>query len=244
MGHRGPWSLLFPELSDQETRLAFRSSYANVHAADRTRARGVPNRDESLEVSWLLGAQFHIAVVTAPSGIVEVTAGRESTVCEQGLAVLDRHWQFRAPARADLVVVGIGQAGSPATLEDLAAGLETATRLVRHGGKIVVLSKASGTLGPALLAQSGLDDAKMLKARLRGHESAVDYPIARQLAESLEWADVFLLSSLPQHVVEDLFLVALETPKQALRLVAQSRSCAFVSHADLTCVVVPGEDDA
>jgi len=242
LGHRGPWSLLFPELSDRETQSAYRSQPVRL-AADPSRSKGASTLDESFEVSWLLGSQFHVGLVPGFRSMIEAVAGRETTVRDQGIAALDRHWQFQAGSRADLVVVGIGQPDSPTTLEDLAGGLLAATKLVRHGGKIVVLSRASGTIGPALQGLTGLDNPNDAMARLRGHESADDYLIARQLAQALAWADIFLLSSLPEEVVEDLSLVALESPEQARRLVAQSASCSFVSRAELTKAVVPGEDD-
>jgi hypothetical protein len=142
-----------------------------------------------------------------------------------------------------LVVVGVGQRDEPATFETLAAGLFTATKLVRRGGKIVVLSRASGRIGPALKALSEADNPRDVASLLRNHESADDYLFAHQLAASLAWADIFLLSALSSQVVEDMFSVALETPEQARRLVAQSASCLFVSRADLTSAVVSNEDE-
>jgi len=242
VGYRGPWSLLFPGMSDRETIKAYRSQSIR-ETANRPRSRAMSKLDESFEVSWLLGSQLHVGLVPATAGIVEAVAGRETTVRDSGLESLDRHWRFRAAGRADLVVVGIGQPGFPTTLENLAAGLLTATRLVRHGGKIVVLSRASGTLGPALRGLCGLDDPREAATRLRGHESDDDYLVARHLAQALAWADVFLLSALPAQVAEDLFLVALDSPEQARRLVAGSGSCLFVSRAELTCPVIPPDEE-
>jgi len=240
-GYRGPWSLLFPRMSDRETLGAYRSEPIG-EMTKKPRANGLSKLDESFEVSWLLGSQFHVGLVPASTGIAEAVAGRETTVRDLGLDALDRHWQFRAASRADLVVVGIGQPGVPATLEHLAAGMLTATRLVRHGGKIVVLSRASGTMGPALTALCGLEDPREAAIALRGHASDADYLVARQLAQAVAWADVFVLSSLPQQVVEDLFLFPLESPEQSRRLVARSDSCTFVSQAELTWPVIPADE--
>ena len=106
--------------------------------------------DESFEVSWLLGTQFHIGLLPGADGLLEVVAGRDTSVRDRGIESLERHWTFRAPARAELVVAGVGRPGASATLEDLADALATATRLVQHGGKIVLLSRASGPIGPSL----------------------------------------------------------------------------------------------
>jgi hypothetical protein len=240
LGYRGPCSLLFPALSDRETLSAYRGLFLG-ESADAPESKVLSRLDESFEVSWLLGSLFHVGLVPGSAGIVEAIAGRETTVRDLALEALERHWQFRAASRADLVVVGIGEPGAPTTLEQLAAGLLAATRLVRHGGKIVVLSRTSGPIGPALERLCGLDDPREAAQRLRGHESDDDYLVAHQLASALAWADVFLLSLLPEQVVEDLCLVALDSPEQARRLVARSDSCSFVSHADQTWPVIAAD---
>jgi hypothetical protein len=142
-----------------------------------------------------------------------------------------------------MVVVGVGGPGITATLDDLAQSLATACRLVQHGGKIVVLSRVRGELGSALASLRDIDDPKARSAALRGQEGADDFLAARRLAQALAWADVFILSELAPEIVDDLSLVPLEDPEQARRLVARSRSCSFVSHAELTRAVVR-EDDA
>src|SRR5262249_28739127 len=129
LGYRGPWSALFPELSDRETILDYRSRWAN-QAPDQPGGAVRSLLDESFEVSWLLGSQFHLGLLPGAAGLVGAVAGRESSVRERGIATLEHHWRFRAPGRAELVVVGIGRPEAPTTLESLAEGLATATRLV------------------------------------------------------------------------------------------------------------------
>ncbi|MHC5540659.1 lactate racemase domain-containing protein, partial [Singulisphaera rosea] len=107
-------------------------------------------------------------------------------------------------------------------------------RLVRRGGKIVALSRAGGTLGPAMQRLVGLDDPRNGKSALRGHEDDPDYSIAKQLAHSLAWADIYLLSTLERDVAEELGMIPLDRAEEARRLVASSASCLVVSHAELT----------
>jgi hypothetical protein len=240
--YRGPWSALFPDLSDRDTMRTLRDRYpgsSGSGANGQARAR----LDESLEVSWLLGTQFHIGLLPAATGFLEAVAGRDTTVRDRGIASLERHWRFRSPARAEVVVAGVGRPGAAATLEDLAHALTTATRLVQHGGKIVVLSRASGPIGPALRRLIDADDPKNAAASLRGLEGADDYPIAHRLARALAWADLFVYSALEPQVVEDLSIVALERPEQARRLVANSGSSSFVSQAELTIAEVDGDEE-
>jgi lactate racemase len=238
VGYRGPWSLIFPGLSDQETARSFREKTTD---ALPDRARPWPTLTEASEVCWLLGSQFHLGLVAGVSGPIEVVAGLESTVRDQGAHAVDRAWAFRAETRAELVVFGIGRPGVPARIDDLAEGLATATRLVRRGGKIVALSRAKGAIGPALARLIQAGDPRLGPAPLRGHEADPDYPAAHQLARALAWADVYLLSALGQEAVEDLAMIALDRPEEARRLVAASGSCLLVSQAERVRAVVADE---
>lgn len=234
LGHRGPWSLLFPGLSDRATMQALRDPAGGVHW------RGA-RLEESSEVSWLLGAQFSVGIVPGAAGVLEVVAGRDAAVRDAGIAAIDRHWTMEAPSRAEVVIAGVGTPAASATLADLAAALETARGLVQHGGKIVVLSRATGAVGPALQRLMAAEDPKEAVAALRGLEDRDDYPIARRIAMASDWADLFVCSALDAEVAEGLGIAPLERPEQARRLAANAGSLTFLSHAELTRAVVEAE---
>jgi hypothetical protein len=222
-------------LSDRETIQSYQRELRDddQHHLPGPRARA--GFEELFEVSWLLGTPFHVGIVPGGgSGLVEVVAGRDSSVRDQGIAALDRHWAFHTDSRAEVVVVGVGRPGLATTMESLAEGLATACRLVQHGGRIIALSRATGAIGPALRCLIDADDPKRGTAALRGHEADSDFLVAWRLARTLAWADVCLLSNLDKELAEDLSLIPLEEPEQARRLIARSGSCSFVSHAELT----------
>jgi lactate racemase len=164
-------------------------------------------------------------------------------VREEAIVIMDRLWQLEAESRSELVVVGIGGPGDETTLDGLAQGLANATRLVQNGGKIVVLSRATGRIGPALRRLIDVDDPKNGVAALRGHEGDEDYLIARRLAHALAVADVFLHSRLERDLIESLSLGALERPEQARRLAERSSSCVFLNRAELARATVRSEDE-
>jgi hypothetical protein len=238
LGYRGPWSLLFPGLSDRATGRSFQEMLADEWP-DRTHPSLAFG--ESAEVSWLLGSQFHVGIVSGTHTPAAAVAGLESLVRSEGAQCLDRAWTFEAEQRAELVLVGIGQPGMRATLEHLAAGLTNAARLVERGGKIVVLSRAKGPIGPALQRLFALDDPRLAPAALRGHHSDPDYALARQVARAMAWADVYLLSALDSQAIDDSPLVALAHPEEARRLVAVCRSCLLLSQAEWARARVAGE---
>jgi hypothetical protein len=238
LGYRGPWSLIFPGLSDRETRDGFRAKTTDELPDPE---RPWPTLTESSEVSWLLGSQFHVGVLAGTDGPSEVISGLESAVRDQGARAVDRAWSFRAESRAELVAVGIGRPGASAGIDDLAEALTTATRLVRRGGKIVALSRVEGTIGPALGRLIKAGDPRLGPAPLRGHEADPDYPAALRISRALAWADVYLLSALGPDAVEDLSMIALDRPEEAGRLVAASGSCLLVSQAERVRAVAADE---
>ena len=225
LGYRGPWSVLYANLSDAETRKSFRS-----HAADADDSSALLK--QSTEVSWLLGCQFQLGLVPGVTGLREVVAGLGAAVYEQGRRRVDDDWTVRPESRAELVIVGIGRAGETTGIDSIAQGIATATRLVQRGGKIVVLSRASGAPGPAMRRLIEADDPRAGPFALRGRESAPDFLAARQLARGLAWADIYLLSALDPDDVEGLSMVGLDRPEDMRRLATTSGSCLVVSHAD------------
>lgn len=230
-GAWGPSRLIFPELSNRESRIPAPPAQREARPARRKDAETV---DESLEASVLLGSRFHLALVPAAQGVLEVIAGRDEVVRDRALQALARHWRFETPGRAELVVAGVGGPDVRATLEDLALALATAAELVDRGGRIVVLSRAGGRIGPALgrLIQAELPRGG--QEALRGVENEADYPAALAIARATAWADVYLASSLDPQTVEDLGMTPLDRPDQARRLAAGAHSCTLVSRAELT----------
>jgi hypothetical protein len=244
VGYRGPWSLLFPGLSDRPTLHSYRDG-AVGDSSHRHRRREAW-LEESSEVGWLLGAQFSVGIVPGASGLLEVVAGRDAAVREAGIASIERHWTMEAPSRAEVVIAGVGGPGSSASLDDLAAALETARGLVQHGGKIVVLSRTRPgegprPIGPALQRLMAADGPREALASLRGLEDHDDYSIARRIAVASDWADLFVCSALDAEFVEGLGIAPLEHPEQARRLASNAGSVTFVSRAEFTRAEVQSE---
>lgn len=240
LGYRGPWGVILPCLSNAETLRAFRARESDDQADP---ARDRPLLSESIEASWLLGSQFQVGILPGHSGLAGVVAGLDRTVRSDGARQLDAAWTFHACQRAELVVVGIGTPGRPTGLDDLALGLATASRLVRHGGKIVALSRAEGPPGEAFQRLYGLDDPHDRRAALTKAKGAPDFAAARRLLDALSRADVYLLSSLTDDQADDLGMVPLGCPEEARRVARIADSCLMVSDADRTRVELIDEAD-
>ncbi len=241
IGPQGPWSVVYPDLSDEATRDVYRRSHRDVPPGRSPHY--VPD-EEAVEVGTLLGAHFQIGLVPGSRGPVEFLAGRVDEVRDAGTASLDRTWTFRPDSRAELVVAGIGGAEGPTSLHELVAGLTTAGRLVRRGGKIVALSRAGGPLGPSIQRLAAAGDDADAREVLQGCEADPDYLLGKMLSHVLAWADVYLLSRLDPDQVEDLSMIPLDRPEEGVKLAARSESCLIVDRADRVRVEVVDHGDA
>ena len=229
LGYGGPWSALFPGLSDKETRAAFQAK-----VLEETPDPAAPSilLTESLEVSWLLGSQFQVGVVPGTRGIEAVLCGLGASFQQRCLAETARVWGFHPESRAELVVAGVGCPGEEAGIEEVARGLSAASRLVQRGGKIVLLSTAEGTLGWSVRRLIEAEASGKRGSPLRGLETEPDYAIASMIASSTAWADVYILSRFDPDDLEGLGMIPLEKPREAVRLASMSGSCLVFSHAE------------
>jgi nickel-dependent lactate racemase len=234
LGHSGAEASLFPALSDEATR----KDVAGKLDPDMPQSGPWPVREEAQETAWLLGAPFFVQVIEAAGdGVAHVVAGT-AEASREARRLLDEEWGRTVPRRADVVVAGIS--GDPArhTLADLAAALANAARVVRAGGRIVLLTAARpdlGALGDALRAAG---DAEAAAAAL-AHPTLEQWP-ALLWARAASQAQVALLSGLPGDTVEDLFVTPLEHAGQAQRLLDAGGSCLFLADAHNTLTSVAG----
>lgn len=230
IGWSGPWSTLFPGLSDVSTRAEYAAGGAGILSSAIV---------EPAEVSWLLGNQFQIGLLAGTEGVVAIFAGLAERVRTNGIGAAQEVWTFRVDRRADLVVVGVS---AKAGLDSTWDALSTGARLARRGGKVVALSDASGSIGSAARQLIGTESYASATSALKAADGAPDFASAARLAEALAWADLYLYSELNESDVEDLGIVPLGKPTEAQRLAAVATDIILVSSAESTQVVVSEEN--
>ena len=239
LGYRGPWSVLYPTLSDEETIARNQSQRFEGQLGQPADPEVL---QDAIEANWLLGCQFHLGLISGLTGTAEVVAGIDSAVRTQGLDLLNQLWRFSPESQADLVIAGVGGPGQPVGLLELAEGIANVLPLVQQGGKIAILSRAQGTLGPAFRHLAEIDDPRKAFRSLAGFETDPDLDAARLIAKAMSWADLYLMSALPSEEVEELSIIPLERPREVDRLIQGAHSCTVVNRADLTGGFVRGED--
>ncbi len=205
----GPWSVIEPGLAD--TAAKGESLVTPGRSTDLALA-------ESSEVSWLLGSHFQVAGLPGRTGLLRIIAGEAKAVQATGRPLLDDAWRFQVEDRADLVIAGVGGPGRSVIASGFADALRTGLRLVRRGGKLVLLSKLDlGTIREAIRVPGQPRD---------------DWD------KALAWADIYLASEANADSVDDLGIIPIDRPEQAVKLARASASYITVGQVDRTLASV------
>jgi len=215
LGYRGTGSAVYPGLSNTESlRKAIGQGHDELGPDDARPIRQVID-----EVQWLMGLQFVVQVVPGADGMAGgVFAGQAEAVLREARTALKQHWQIEAGSRSELVIVAIDEPAARQSWFEVGAALDVARKLVSKDGRIVVLSQLQAALseGMEILreAHKPRDAIKPLRER-----QPVDLIPATQIAQALDWANVYLLSRLPGDTVEDLCMVPLADAEEVRRLI-------------------------
>jgi nickel-dependent lactate racemase len=233
LGHGGGAGWMHTTFSDQASR-AESSQRLSVDAPGET---PWPIQTEATEAAWLLGAPFFVQVIEGRGDdIADVLAGPAPSLVE-GWRRLEAQWRCSLPRQPDTVLAAVS--GDPARhdLDDLADALTAAARVVRPGGRIILLSETTALSGPALSLLSEADEpADVLREYARRKD--LELRGAWQWASAAQQASLYSLTREPADVVENLFVTPLEGVEQVQRLVSMSEACVVLEDAHKTLAVV------
>lgn len=211
LGYAGAAGALYPGLSDEAT-LQETGSRLSLETEGHPSAVS----KEAAEVAWLLGAPFLVQIIEgAGEDIAHVVAGMADTSGE-GQRLLEERWRVTAEEPADTVIATL--TGDPARLDfaDLAQALASAARVVRTGGRIVLLTEATPALtaGAQLLRQAEDPGAALALLRRQKPPDRAAFLWASAAAQ----AQIYLLSGLPEETAEELFTIPMQHAGQVQRL--------------------------
>ena len=222
---------IFPNLSDSATR----ADLVKRLSLDVPGAASWPVRQEATEVAWLLGAPFLVqAILGAGDEIERVLGGPvESTPLAEKL--WSERWRVEVERAADVVIAGLS--GATGTFLDLARAFAAAARVVKPGGKIVLLSTAAPKLGLAADLMRSMDEpSQALKRILK--DKPTDTEAGFLWTSAAEQAHLYLLSGLPGDTVEEMFATPLENAGQTERFLAGDAACILLPDAERTLATV------
>ena len=233
LGYTGSEGFLYPAFGDEETQQAMCEHLTGAIPS----AKHWPVRREATEAAWLLGAPFFVQVIEGPGEDLVHVIGGPADSSEQGQQLQDAQWRIHVAEAAGTVVAALNGDPQRQSFADLARAAACAARVVRTGGRIVLLAQGMPQLaiGAALLRQAS-DPAQALTL-LRQHKPA-DMAAAFQWAQAAEQARIYLLSGLPDDTVEELFAVPLQHAGQVQRLVNEGGSVLVLNDAHKMLAVV------
>ena len=235
LGYSGVEAALYPALSDEATR----QELAAGLTMDAPGEEPWTVRREAGEVAWLLGTPFMVQVIEGAGDEVAHVVGGVASSGPEGQRLLDARWRVTVDRRADTVLAAVS--GDPARHDfaDLAQALAAAARVVKPKGRIVLLSRATPTLGPGAEQLRGSNDPESALTIL-GREKPLDMAAAFLWVRAAQQASVYLLSGLPAETAEELFTTPLDRPEQAQRLLTRDGRCLILPDAHKTLAVSEG----
>ncbi|MCA9094221.1 MAG: DUF2088 domain-containing protein [Planctomycetaceae bacterium] len=230
MGIRGTNSVLYPGLSNVE-------AIAKAHGQGHLELG--PNDDRGLrqlvdEVGWMLGVQFTLQVIAGPGrSASRIFAGMDTSVWNAGREALFEASMVTAEERVDVVLMAIEEDCAGHHWNQLGAALATARRLVAKGGKVIVLSELACEPGDGMNLIRQVREARDVLKPLR-QQSPPDLIPATQLASMVDWAEVYLLSKLDSTLVDELFMIPIESVESVDHLLRVGDSTLFIEGAQHT----------
>ncbi|MDB5311662.1 MAG: hypothetical protein JWO38_5864 [Gemmataceae bacterium] len=234
LGYAGAESAAFPALADEEIRAEYAGRFT-------TQAPGADEpsemRAEAGEIAWLLGTPFLVQVIEGAGNTVqEVVAGLLDSGAE-GIRRQDARWRGSIADKPDTVIATVPGEPAGLTFLDLAKAAACAARVVRKGGRVVVLSDAAPTLGEGAEFLRRLDGPKGARKQLAELKPA-DWAASYLWAFAARAGSLFLASSYPDEVAEELFTTPLHSQAEVQRLVDAAGSVLVIPDAHRSMVTV------
>jgi hypothetical protein len=233
LGYSGAEGAIYPDLSDEATR----QEMCGLLSLSAPQDKPWPAWQEASEVAWLLGAPFMVKIIEGAGNSLSHVVSGLADISPGVLQLLNARWRIRVDHPADTVIAAISGQSEHDSFSDLAAAAACAARVVKQGGRIVILSRTNPTLGPGAEALRQSDNPEQ-GLRLLRQSMPTDLAAAFQWASAAQQASIYLLSDMPSEVVEELFATPLELGAQVQRLLGSAGSFLVLPDAHKTLAVV------
>ena len=215
-GYSGGAKAIMPGVS---TRAAIQANHCRMvePAACAGKLSGNPVREDIEEAAAMVGVDFILNVVLdAHKEIIRAVAGDVTAAHRAGCAFLDTLYRKDLPQRADIVLVSQGGAPKDLNLYQTQKALDNAKHAVISGGVVVLMGSCKEGLGEKTFEEwitsapnpHSLIERIRREFRLGGHKAAA-------IAMVLENADIYLVSDMPDELVQSIFMTPFHTAQAA-----------------------------
>ena len=200
-----------------------------------------PLRNDLEEAAEICPIDFILNVVLDEhKQIVHAVAGDVKKAHREGCKFLDRLYQVKIPAKADIVIVSQGGAPKDLNLYQTQKALDNAKHAVKDGGTIILVGSCKEGLGQKTFeewittAKSPSDLVKRIEEdfQLGGHKAAA-------IAMVMEKANIKLVSEMDPGFVKSIFMEPYSDLQQAVEdALAQHGGAADQQHGGSPSIIV------
>ena len=225
-GFHGTYAGIYPAFAD-------RAALQRLLAPEEVDSPGCHQQrhHEMDEVGWHLGVSMAVQVLPAGSGqVLDVGFGNVREVFRQGEAKYTAVWSCTVTQRASLVVATLEGPSCEQSWANVARALANASRVVENGGSIAICSHLDSKPTEGLKEFSGLVPQKTLDQDNK-ETWPLDIRAAEKLGSAKDYRCVYLLSHLPEEMVELLGMAPVSSAADIGRLIRRHRSCILLGNA-------------
>lgn len=232
-GYAGAEAAVFPALADEDVK----ASFAGQFSSDAPGSESKELRAEAGEIAWLLGTPFLVQVILgAGDTIQEIVAGLLDSGAE-GIRRQTSRWGASITNKPDTAIALVSGEPGGVSFLDLARAAACAARVIRKGGRVVVLSDAAPSLGEGAELLRRMDGPKGAYKRLAAARPD-DWAACFLWAFAAKQASLFLASGYPDEVAEELFATPIHTASEVKRLTDAADSVLVIPDAHRSMVTV------
>jgi len=199
-------------------------------------------RQEIEEAGAMAGVDLILNVVlNDKKEIVRVFAGDVFEAFVAGSRVVDEMYRVTLANRVDTVILSAGGWPKDINLYQAQKAIESGVRIVKQGGKIVLLAECREGAGSKLFHQwmTQEKDLDTIIRKIR-EDFILGAHKAFQFARELLWADVFIYSSMDPDLIEKYHMHPLREFERIEAIVAESESIVILPQATTTLPVLAG----
>lgn len=241
-GYGGGAKSVLPGLCDLE---GIRLTHANMEApgAGPGRIDDNPVRQDIEEAADLLGVHFLVNVVLNSRGqVVRAVAGNIHAGFRAGVEIVDSIYKVCVPEPADVVICSPGGYPKDIDLYQSQKAIRSARRIIKPGGTIIALAECREGHG-CDLAYAWARQARSPQEIIDRHRKqfVIGGHKAYQLAADVQYAVVYLYSSMPSEIVKTFFLKPLADLHEAEAIADGAESILVLPQATLTLPLLPGQ---
>jgi nickel-dependent lactate racemase len=240
-GYGGGAKSVLPGISDRASIQTCHSRF-EAPGAEPGRIEGNPVREEIEEAGEMAGVDLIVNVVLNDNKeIVRIFAGDVFEAFVAGSRIVDQMYRVTVENRVDTVIVSAGGWPKDINLYQAQKAIESAVRIVKKGGKIVLVAECREGAGSKLFHQwmTHEKDLDTIIRKIR-ERFVLGAHKAFQFARELLWADVFLYSSMDPELIERYYMHPLREFGQIEAIVADSQRIVILPQATATLPVLAG----